>query len=255
MNQSDFDAFRKLLNGCLSMWGDAPSAEISAMWFRCLAEYDMHTVQAAFNAHMRDPASGKFAPKPAHIIEKILANRTNDGRPGQEEAWAVALRSVDESETIVWTAECSSAWDVARVVFQTGDEVGARMAFREVYNREVDAARRAGIPVEWTASLGFNAERRKVAIRAAVDAGRLPGSQFEALLAPTGAPLLLGSDLDANTGIPDYVREKLRKLRESLVQRHDGPGEAEIENQRTKDLKRETAEKVNQHQASGGSIT
>lgn len=247
MNKSDFDGFQKLLNGCLSMWGDTPSAEVSTMWFRCLAEYDINTVQAAFNAHMRDPANGKFSPKPAHIIEKILARRADDGRPGPEEAWAIALRSVDEADTIVWTAECVEAWAAARVVFQTGDEVGARMAFREVYNREVDSARRAGIPVEWSASLGFDVERRNVAIQAAVEAGRLPGGRYEALPAPADSPLLLGMGRNATTGIPVYVREKLRELRDSFTRGYDGPSEAEQDRQRTQELKRKAAERVSQY--------
>jgi transcriptional regulator with XRE-family HTH domain len=43
---------------------------------------------------------------PADMVECIGAN---DGRPVLEEAWSIALRSVDEAETVGWTAEIAAA--------------------------------------------------------------------------------------------------------------------------------------------------
>lgn len=248
MKQSDFDGFRKLLNACLSMWGDAPSAEVSAMWFRCLAEYDMPIVSAAFNAHMRDPSNGKFAPKPAHIIEQIRASVANDGRLGPEEAWALALKARDEAETVVWTSECMQAWFAAKPVMDFGDEVGARMAFREVYTRLVNEARDRSEEVTWEISEGFDQDRRRLAVAEAVEAGRICGGNYLALPNDAGA-LMLEYDKPESSGIPPEVRERLKQLREMLTRPYDGPSEADIERERTAALKRELQARVAQYVA------
>lgn len=254
MQQSDFDAFRKLLSACLSMWGDAPSAEISAMWFRCLAEYDMPTVSAAFNAHMRDPVNGKFAPKPAHIIEQIRGRLEEDGRPGPEEAWARASRARDESETVVWTNEARKAWFVASDLMQMGDEVGARMAFKEVYVRLVNEARARRESAAWEVSEGFDKERRIAAITEAVEAGLIPPRPYMALGNASGviAGLLEGKGVESS-GIPPEIRDRIRQLRESFATPYSGPSEAEIERERTAELKRQQQSKVDQYLSQGGS--
>lgn len=247
MNQSDFESFRKLLTACLSMWGDAPSAEVSAMWFRCLAEYDMPTVSAAFNAHMRDPSNGKFAPKPAHIIEQIRAASANDGRPGPEEAWALSLKARDEYDTVVWTHECVQAWAVARPVMELGDDVGARMAFREAYVRLVNEARERREPVAWEVSEGFDKERRRLAVVEAVDAGRIAPGHYLALPKPADV-LAIGMDGQQETqGIPPEIRQRLQELRSIFSRTYDGPSEAELERARTAELKRLQQEKVAQY--------
>lgn len=244
MNQSDFESFRKLLTACLSMWGDAPSAEVSAMWFRCLAEYDMPTVTAAFNAHMRDPSNGKFAPKPAHIIEQIRAASANDGRPGPEEAWALSLKARDEYDTVVWTHECVQAWAIARPVMELGDDVGARMAFREAYVRLVNEARERREPIAWDVSEGFDKERRRIAMAEAVEAGRIaPGRHYLALTQSTEL-LGIGIDQQESKGIPPGIREYLQHLRDSLANRYDGPSEADYERERTAELKRQQQAKI-----------
>lgn len=255
MQQSDFDNFRKLLSACLSMWGDAPSAEVSAMWFRCLAEYDLATVSAAFSAHMRDPSNGKFAPKPAHIIEQIQGRMQDDGRPGPEEAWARASRARDEADTVVWTNECRQAWFVASDVMKMGDEVGARMAFKEVYNRLVSEARARREPVAWEVSEGFDSDRRMAAISEAVEAGLIPPRPYMALGHSSGviAGLLEGSSVEA-TGIPPEIRERLRQLRESFATAYDGPSEADYERERTAELKRQHQAKVEQYLSQSGSF-
>lgn len=244
MKKNDFDAFRTVLSGCLMMWGDAPSAEVTAVWFRCLEGYDLAQVSAAFSAHMRDPHNGKFAPKPAHIIEQINAAVANDGRPGPEEAWALAIRSRDEFESVVWTRECALAWGVAKTVVDLGDEVGARMAFRDSYNRLVEDARRRREPVTWEVSEGFDQERRRLAVAQAVETGRIPASHHLALQAPQGNALL-AIEHDGEAGaIPESVRQRLQELRALYVNPPKGPSLDELERARTHELKVREAQKT-----------
>jgi len=109
----------------------------------------------------------------AAIIERI---NEHDGRPASDEAWATAVRADDENETVVWTDETRRAMSVARPLLELGDKVGARMAFRDAYQRFVNDARADRVPVSWSASLGWDAERRREVLTDAVAYGLLPSS-------------------------------------------------------------------------------
>ena len=162
MHEHDFKAFATLLD---DVWGfypnaKAPSAGQKAMFFRSMACYSLAQVRAGFDGHVKDPQRGRFAPMPADIVAQIDGNARLDGRPGPEEAWAVAVKAADERSTFAWTDEMAQAWGVARVIFDRGDEIGARMAFKEAYGRFVLDARRDGRPVAWMHSIGHDPARR-----------------------------------------------------------------------------------------------
>ncbi len=67
------------------------------------------------------------------IIERIPGSGVEDGRPGPEEAWSLCPK--DDELSVVWTPEMAQAFGAARPILLSGDAVGARMAFREVYSR------------------------------------------------------------------------------------------------------------------------
>ena len=119
-----------------------PSANTLNVWCSMLEPYTVAEVGEACERHMRQ--DDKFPPTIGSLL-KLLAE---PGTPivGVEEAWAIALKSRDETETVVWTTEMAEAFDRCRPVLDAGDEVGARMAFKDTYNRLVDEARRAGRP-------------------------------------------------------------------------------------------------------------
>lgn len=104
-----------------------------------------------------------------------VLTRLDDGRPGVEEAWAMAPKG--ESESVVWTEEIAKAMTVVNDLLDAGDAVAARMAFKEVYQRLCQEARDKGIPVAWSVSLGWDAAGRESVIRAAVEKGRLTSAQ------------------------------------------------------------------------------
>lgn len=105
------------------------------------------------------------------------------------EAWARALHSTDEQETVVWTPEIARAFGVAKPVLDGGDKVGARMAFLAAYEREVEAAKTEGRPPEWQVSLGHDQQRREIVLTDAVNAGKLPAPKVAHLLPPPDKPL------------------------------------------------------------------
>ena len=242
MRESDTGPFVALLRDVFGLYPSAKALTEGqvAMFFRAVAKHPIEAVQAALDAHVKDPQRGRFPPLPADVIAQIEGSAADDGRPGPEEAWATALQGRDEAASVVWTAETAQAWGVARPVLELGDDVGARMAFREAYGRMVDAARRARRPVEWLASLGFDPEQRQVAIAAGVAAGKLPHTAMVALPAPDGASMLVG---DAS-GMPPHVRERLCALADRLRAQDDAPSwdaEAKAETER---LKADAAERV-----------
>lgn len=227
MFDHDADPFGDLLEDVWSLWPSAkPLGDGQAtMFFRALAAYPIEVVRRGLDAHVKDPVRGRFAPVPADVIAQIEERASDDGRPGPEEAWAIAGAGVDEKLTIVWTTEIAAAWGIARPLMQLGDEVAARMAFREAYMRLVDAARGINRAVHWSAALGHDPKERDRAIEHAVALGRLP---------PPQVPLLEGTETDAEAArragdglvggldellarAPDWVLERLNGTRDRLL--------------------------------------
>lgn len=253
MRESDFDEFAGMLDAVCSLLSKgaySPNPGNTALFFRALADRSIDEVRAGFDAHVKDQKAGRFVPSPADIIGQIDAAERRDGRPGADEAWAAALLCRDEAETVVWTNEMSEAWQIAKTVAQAGDEIGARLAFREAYQRLVAEARAVKRKPVWLASIGHDVQRRDLAIATAVESGRLPASERASLPAP-GAPALL--DLAEREGAPEHVRKALRELSERLRARPAGQNEAELERQRTLELKAAAKEKAEQYMSQRGS--
>lgn len=249
MRSSDLDAFGEMLDAVCSLLSRGaykPSPTNTALFFRALQEHELAAVRSAFDAHVKDPQRGKFVPTPADVIAQLEGLAEADGRPGAEEAWAMCLRGRDEAETIVWTREMAEAWAVAKSVFDVGDEVGARMSFREAYGRMVDSARRLRMPAAWSLSLGQDPARRIEAVRAAVSAGRLPESELLALAPPAGDLLRLAYEApngQASTA-EQRARESLRALNERLKARQAEPSRDAAAKARTRERQAEIAAQV-----------
>lgn len=251
MLKQDFRHFDEMLNALCAMlsrdkW--TPNPTHTALFFRALDGYSLEEVQRAFDAHLRDPQRGRFAPVPADIIAQLEGMNGNDGRPGVEEAWATALLAQDEAATVIWTEEIAQAFGIARPVLLNGDKVGARMAFKEAYERLIAQARRERIPVRWNATIGHDKQERERVLTAAVQDGRLPMSELPALPAPNGREVLLLS-AELHPDCPPDVKERLRSLREEFAARASGAyviGQDGLEKALTSMLKEEAADKVEQ---------
>lgn len=118
--------------------------------------------------------------KPNQFCLEAIVSRIDDGRPGAEEAWAMMPH--DEAKTVVWTDEMSEAWFVAYPLLNDGDTIGARMAFKESYNKLLTKARDERKPIKWTASLGHDKNGRESVLINAIEKGRLSAPQVKILL-------------------------------------------------------------------------
>lgn len=254
MREVDLVPFCEMLDEVWGLKQQLLTAGQKATFFKAMFEFSLEEFAYGMNAHIKDPERGRFLPMPADIIGPILARRLADGRPGGDEAWALAVASTDENKTIVWTEEMAEAWGVARVVYLTGDKVGARKSFLEAYARLVDEARAERRPTVWAVSEGHDPRERAIAIRAAVEAGRLTAPSTG------GAPLqIAGPETPAardgwaaimsNPSMPPGVREQLQALRDQLAARADGPTELPQHVVRTRELQEQTDARVQAYQA------
>ena len=246
MHSRDVSAFAELLAGVFDAYNRvAPQPATQMLWLRMLEPYDFAAVSAAFSQYVANEA--KFPPTPAQILA-LLGHGAGDNRPSADEAWATALLSRDEAETVVWTQETAQAFAACRTVLDLGDEVGARMAFKGAYDRLVSRARNERRPVAWNASLGWDADRRERALTAAGNAGLLPGPHVAALLPPPTAVAGMDDDGTAAENIT-RLRQMLAKAMSPSEKRRRAAEEAsQAERDRLNALKAETAAKVAQHQ-------
>lgn len=197
--------------------GHALSASAAELMAEDLAEYGMEHIAAALRA-CRKELTGKLTL--AAILQRIHAE---DGRPGRDEAWAIALQAGDECDTVVLTSEIMAALQVARPILEARDKVGARMAFLSAYDRLTNQARQEAQPVKWEVSLGFDPDLRIRAIEQARNLGRLPAAEASRLLlqyaqeAPSPNGLAIAGLLTGNSSKPDpQTREKLRAISDEL---------------------------------------
>ena len=236
MRPHDLTPFSELLD---AMWGlkgaPAPTAVQKAMFFRALAAHPLEEVRAGLDAHLRDPKRGQFLPMPADVIAQIQSIVADDGRPGAEEAWASAFRATDEAVTVVWTAETAEAFGVVRPLVLAGDEVAARMAFKESYARLVSEARERRVPVSWSATLGHDTAARNVALLQHVEAGRLSADLM--LDAPVGLDEVLAlpatEEIQSNRDARAKARAVLLRMRAEAASRKGLPTAQQIDRERT----------------------
>lgn len=209
MEPQDKDLFLQMLAKTMGAYSKSlQEAGSINSWLEILKPYPMNVIGLAFISY-RDE-NGEFAPVPAGIAKRC---KLMDGRPTADEAWAIALTSRNEEDTVVWTSETAEAFSICGPVLNAGDEVGARMAFRDAYNRLVAAARVSWSPASWNVSLGWNTEKRDVAIQRAQTAG---------LLSAPAAQVLLPNYSAIGEAINDSSPEGLQRVKEAVKQLQDG---------------------------------
>ena len=168
--------FVSLLKTCLEVYGQAlPSQDVTKIWWATLEKNDISQIRASFEEHIKH---SKFAPRPADILE-IIEKISPNGRPSADEAWAMMPR--DEYASAVMTQEMADALHIAQPLLDEGDQVAARMAFKDSYNRAVEKNKRANLKPVWFASLGWDKQGRESVVREAVLLGRLPEKQLLAM--------------------------------------------------------------------------
>ena len=213
MLDSDKHEFSGILDAVLPIYRMEASKDTKRLWWEVLKRHSMADVSAAFGEHVSKNGKGIT---PADI-NNLIAAANPDGRPGADEAWAM-LPYQDEAASVVMTEEMAEAFGIAREV---SDRNGARMAFRDAYNRSVERNKRAGIPPKWFASLGDDKQGREVVLAEAVRLGRISQDQASKLLPPpvsderAGALLALVA-VNGSKESPEMARKRIADLKEML---------------------------------------
>lgn len=187
MEKQDFRRFAE-------KWADAHEAmaggrifsqRAMTIVFDALEDYSLEAVFKAVKIHTK---KGKFAPVPNDIIEIIIGN-TGQKHIGADEAWGLVMD-----------------------IYQTGDVTGARMAFRDAYNRIISTASNPS----WFVSSGFDAVRRVDVVQKAISLGRLPASAVSKyyIEAPTTtvAGLIESASEKASKSSDQEFKEKAKKV-------------------------------------------
>ncbi|MFM0170610.1 hypothetical protein PQR33_14930 [Paraburkholderia sediminicola] len=188
-----------------------PSQDALRAWWALLAPFSLEQVRFALSRHL---AESRFPPTPNDVISRLPEQ--SDGHPGADEAWAIALRGADERASCVTTDEVLKAMLIARPVLDRGDEVGARMAFREAYARLVRLARAEQRPAKWFPSLGHDPVMRESVVMEGVRDGRICIDDARAVV-----PALASPEGAAHPNIAEQGRARLREIAASLPSSRD----------------------------------
>lgn len=200
--------------------GQVISDNAAALMAADLSVYPFAALRRALS-RVRMEHAGRLTPQAIIQRLEVLA-----GRLTPNEAWALALASLDERNTVVWNDEIQEAWAQVRAVAEERDKVGARMAFLAAYERITAQAReQRKLPVP-VVSIGWDAQLRATALERAVSSGLLTQehagqySETLALPAPAFNPLaLLEGKTSVTTTAPPELRKRLDSLREEFARR------------------------------------
>lgn len=148
--------------------GQSMSSNAMAIMAVDLSTYPPQQVATALQ-RVRLENKGRFSL--ALVLEQLdkLA-----GRPGPEEAWAIALQAKDEAKTVIWTDEIAQAWAIAAPMATGRDTVAARMAFKEAYARITQEARDTKRRPVVEVSVGHDKAMRLEVLVKAVELGQIP---------------------------------------------------------------------------------
>jgi hypothetical protein len=180
MIDADKANFKSLMESSMSIYNVEIDVNVLKIWWSALQRMSFQHVSEAFSRYIQDPKVGRFAPKPADILG-IFEAMNPDGRIGADEAWA--LYPHNEWASAVITNEMAEAMGIAQSLMHS-DEVAARMAFKEAYNRITNNNKFNGIAPKWFPSLGHNIDAREPVIKEAVEKGRISQEQYLQLCPP-----------------------------------------------------------------------
>lgn len=165
MNDFDKKRFMAALNGLGVAFKSPVSNDQLRLYWPLFNEFSIDEFEQACFQFLR---KGKFFPAPAELFDLMPSSKAKV-HVSADEAWAIVIDSMDEYSTVVMTKEIAEARGIAYDVYANGDKIGARMAFKDAYNRIIATA----TPPTWFVSRGFDKSRVQSAVQKAIQLGRL----------------------------------------------------------------------------------
>jgi len=216
MNKSDFDQFGPVWRAACEVYNVTPTDAALGLTFRVLEKYELHDIKVAIADYL---ATGHYPPKPADIVSRL---NSVDGRLSADEAWSKAIIFFDSGRSVVMNDDIAQSVAEAEGIYLDGDKVGARMAFRAAYDRNVMESRKLGKPVTWWPSLNDQGDEPEK--RAVLELGVVEGlltAQSVAKLLPSPQLVepskLLAIAHQSNTMTEEEIQDNLKQLREWVM--------------------------------------
>jgi hypothetical protein len=173
-NHTRNDVIKMLATMATIMPGGERVTEDSAkLIMHDLEAFDPNDLVFALNSIRREQS--RF-PTISEILARVQAN---DGRPGPEEAWALCPK--DDAASAYVNDEIMEAWGVASGLLDVS-KYDARKAFGETYARIVQERRASAIKPKWWLTQGYEKNGRAIALRAAIEKGRISVDAAQLLL-------------------------------------------------------------------------
>ena len=197
MNETDKPRFAQIIAATAAVFNKSTTKLLADIYWRILEEYDINDVEKAFINHIK---TGKFFPAPTELIFLIESANNTQHIPA-DEAWGTVLGLMANDRcSAVMTGEMCEAWQTAQVIYDQGDIVGARVAFRAAYDRAVNYSKLNRRKTVWGFYPGTDKDNQRQVIEMAVAQGKLHESSLEQFI-----------------GLPSTIAPVPRKSR------HDGP--------------------------------
>ncbi len=218
MSKPDKQRFSDLMDDLGVIYDREVSVTLKRLYWEDLGQFPLDAIEAACQAHRRDRDRGRFFPKPADLLARLGGDAAHIPA---EAAWAIALESLDENKTVIWTTEIERARAAARPIWEIGDKYGARMAFVKAYEAILLAT---PTPPRYKVSVGNDPSQRHECVARAMRDGLLTRDQAHHYLpapdiSPTGqgiTGLLTGK---VEEPVDKQAKARLASLRASLRNR------------------------------------
>ena len=197
MTEAEKAKFIAAVAGIAGFYGTELNKMALKIYWDALREFEVDPVLEAIRSHIKDPENGRFMPKPADIIRNLPAD-PNRQVVGADAAWEMALRLGigDEDATVI--APKAILWVFPHTLWEIGDKIAARMAFKEAWPYALEA-----YGMGYGVSLGNNPAGREPAIMEALKNNLITNEtalsllphmaeEIAALAPPENAPLIGG---------------------------------------------------------------
>lgn len=199
----------KILTSDFEYYGQQLNLNQLKLWVLDLLDLSSQEIERAVLENRRD-AERRYPSNPAQIRDKVYMF------PSAEEAWAMCKH--DEKESVVWCSEIAEAYHDVRDLIKSGDMIGARMAFKDSYNKKVSISKSIKQKPKWFLSSGFDVEGRDIAMIEAINKGRVNEKQALELLPYLQLPSSKSNTqiaiAEKNSGLLEYESKEDKPLTE-----------------------------------------
>lgn len=189
----------------------AISRERFELWVAALTPFEDEVVVKAVQDFI---STSRFKPHVADIVDRC--NSQLDGQwLGADEAWSRVAKS--ERESCIHTQESAEAWSIAEPVFNDRDINGARMAFRDCYNRLVSKAKLEGRKPIYFPSLGVDTNGRISCLVGAIQAQQMALQNAMDLMPEHAVQIIQMSGVKNHPLLAGPTQEGKQKLKELMA--------------------------------------